>query len=59
MIEQVTHAIAPAERLTGGATGSPLFGSIAMSGKVRGLRDWLERTGYREGWGLPVIPTGR
>ncbi|MFD6802568.1 integrase [Streptomyces cyaneofuscatus] len=58
VVEQVDRAVALAERLTGRADGEALFGTVGITGRLRNLRNWLERTGNRERWGLPVIPEG-
>ncbi|MBK3623293.1 integrase [Streptomyces sp. MBT49] len=58
VIEQVDRAVALAERLVHRPPGAALFGSISLSSRVNNLRGWLERTGNREHWGLPVIPPG-
>ncbi|MCX4573547.1 hypothetical protein OHB41_10205 [Streptomyces sp. NBC_01571] len=56
VIEQVDRAVALAERLVRRPRGASLFGSVSLSARVQNLRSWLERTGNRERWGLPVIP---
>ncbi|MCX4591710.1 integrase [Streptomyces sp. NBC_01549] len=58
VIEQVDRAVALAERLTSRPKGEALFGSIGLTDRVTNLRNWLERTGYQEHWGLPKIPNG-
>lgn len=52
------RAVALAERLVNRPAGGALFGTIDLSGRLKNLRGWLERTGSRERWGLPVIPQG-
>ncbi|MFI6061951.1 hypothetical protein [Streptomyces sp. NPDC051286] len=59
VIEQVDRAVALAERLLNRLAGEALFGTIDLAGRLKNLRGWLERTGNRERWGLPVIPKGR
>ncbi|MFE0055300.1 integrase [Streptomyces sp. NPDC059003] len=58
VIEEVHRTVGLAERLTGKTVGSALFGEIALSMRLNRLREWLEETGNREYWGLPVIPEG-
>ncbi|MEU9183397.1 integrase [Streptomyces sp. NPDC048484] len=58
VIEQVDRAVALAERLVNRPAGEALFGTIDLSGRLKNLRGWLERTGNRERWGLPIIPQG-
>ncbi|WAX76998.1 integrase [Streptomyces sp. KMM 9044] len=58
VIEQVDRSVALAERLVNRSAGEALFGTIDLAGRLRNLRGWLERTGNRERWGLPVIPQG-
>lgn len=58
VVEQVDRAIALAERLVGRPRGAALFGNVDLTVRVRTLRAWLERTGLRSYWGLPVIPSG-
>lgn len=58
VIEQVDCAVALAERLVDRPAGEALFGTIDLAGRLKNLRGWLERTGNRERWGLPVIPQG-
>ncbi|MFE7402882.1 hypothetical protein [Streptomyces sp. NPDC057557] len=57
-IEEVDRAIALAERLLGRPRGAALFGNVDLTVRVRTLRNWLERTGLRTHWGVPVIPNG-
>ncbi|MGV9875968.1 hypothetical protein ACWDU0_23975 [Streptomyces cellulosae] len=58
VIEQVDRAVALAERLMARPAGEALFGTIDLAGRLKNLRGWLERTGNRERWGLPVIRQG-
>ncbi|MET9770334.1 hypothetical protein [Streptomyces sp. NPDC006415] len=58
VIEQVDTAIALAERVVGRPPGGALFNTIELHSRLRNLRNWLERSGNRERWGLPVIPEG-
>ncbi|WP_063801649.1 hypothetical protein [Streptomyces curacoi] len=58
VIEEVDRAVALAERLVGRPVGDPLFGSIMIGARLDNLRNWLERSGNRERWGLPLIPPG-
>lgn len=59
VVEEVDRAITLAERLLGSpARGTALFGNVGISVRVDTLRKWLERTGLRTRWGLPVIPVG-
>ncbi|MEH0543650.1 integrase [Streptomyces sp. B21-105] len=58
VIEQVDHAVALAELLVHRPAGEALFCTIDLAGRLKNLRGWLERTGNRERWGLPVIPQG-
>lgn len=58
VIEQVDRAVALAERLVDRPAGEALFGTIDLAGRLKNLRGWLERTGNRERWGLPVVPQG-
>lgn len=58
VIEEVDRAVALAERLLNRPDGEALFPTIDLSVRVKSLRHWLERTGHRECWGLPVIPPG-
>ncbi|MET9544236.1 integrase [Streptomyces sp. NPDC006627] len=58
VIEEVHRTVGLAERLTGKPAGSALYGEIALSMRLKRLRQWLEETGNRERWGLPVIPNG-
>lgn len=58
VIEQVDTAVALAERLLDRPPGEALFGIIDLGSRATNLRRWLERTGNRERWGLPVTPDG-
>ncbi|MFE2319785.1 hypothetical protein ACFXC8_43135 [Streptomyces sp. NPDC059441] len=58
VIEEVDRAVALAERLIGRPIGEPLFGTIMIGDRLANLRTWLERSGNRERWGLPLIPQG-
>ncbi|WP_189846299.1 site-specific integrase [Streptomyces rubiginosohelvolus] len=58
VIEQVDTAIALAERLVDRPPGKALFNSIELNSRLGNLRNWLEKSGTRERWGLPVIPEG-
>ncbi|MFJ9508674.1 hypothetical protein ACIRPZ_33405 [Streptomyces anulatus] len=58
VIEQVDQAIALAERLVGRPPGGALFNTIELHSRLTNLRNWLEKSGNRERWGLPVIPEG-
>ncbi|WP_431040772.1 hypothetical protein ACQUSR_01935 [Streptomyces sp. P1-3] len=58
VIEEVDRAIALAERLLDRPTGEALFATVDLSSRVKYLRGWLERTGNREHWGLPLTPAG-
>lgn len=58
VIEEADRAVALAEQLTARAPGEAVFASIQMSSRLNNLRNWLERTGLRAYWGLPVIPPG-
>ena len=59
VIEQVERAIALAERLVGRPKGEALFNTIELHNRLRNLRTWLEKSGNRVRWGLPVIPKGQ
>ena len=54
VIEPVDRALGLAERVSGGNVGDALFKTVDLSGRVKDLRAWLERSGYRERWGLPA-----
>ncbi|WP_405738564.1 site-specific integrase [Streptomyces sp. NBC_01525] len=58
VIEEVDRAVALAEHLLNRPDGEALFPTVDLSTRVKALRRWLERTGNRERWGLPVIPPG-
>ncbi|WP_434593631.1 integrase [Streptomyces sp. A5-4] len=58
VIEQVDSAVALAERLVDRPEGEALFDSIELNSRLSNLRIWLEKSGTRERWGLPVIPKG-
>ncbi|GLF95221.1 integrase [Streptomyces yaizuensis] len=58
VVEEADRAVALAERLLARPRGTALFPSVDLPDRVNNLRDWLERTGYGERWGLPVIPKG-
>ncbi|WP_052230228.1 hypothetical protein [Streptomyces sp. CT34] len=58
VIEEVDGAIALAERLVSRPRGCALFGNVDFTVRVGNLRAWLERTGLRARWGMPVIPSG-
>ncbi|MEU0097197.1 integrase [Streptomyces sp. NPDC006267] len=58
VIEDVHRAVALAERLLATPPGAALFNTVALSFGLTRMRKWLEETGNRERWGLPVIPAG-
>ncbi|MFF2398283.1 hypothetical protein [Streptomyces goshikiensis] len=58
IVEQVDWTIALTERLVGCPRGAALFGNVDLTVRVRTLRAWLDRTGLRAYWGLPVVPSG-
>ncbi|CAO0837349.1 integrase [Streptomyces microflavus] len=58
VIEDVHRAVALAERLLGAPRGAALFNTVALSFSLDRMRKWLEESGNRERWGLPVIPAG-
>lgn len=58
VVEEVDRAVALAERLVGRPIGDPLFGTIMIGDRLANLRNWLERSGNRRQWGLPLIPQG-
>lgn len=58
VIGEVDRAVALAERLSDRREGEALFASVDLTDRLKNLRDWLERTGNRERWGLPEIPKG-
>ncbi|MCZ4102161.1 MULTISPECIES: integrase [Streptomyces] len=58
VIEDVHRAVALAEHLVGAPPGAALFNTVALSFGLTRMRKWLEETGNRERWGLPVIPAG-
>ncbi|REK86283.1 hypothetical protein DY245_33650 [Streptomyces inhibens] len=58
VIEDVHRSVALAERLLGAAHGAALFNTVALTFRLNRMRKWLEETGSRERWGLPLIPAG-
>ncbi|MFF2128719.1 hypothetical protein ACFVW1_25680 [Streptomyces olivochromogenes] len=58
VIAEVDRAVALAERLLDRPAGEALFPAVDLSARTKHLRGWLERTGNRERWGLPIIPAG-
>ncbi|MFJ6636699.1 sensor domain-containing protein [Streptomyces sp. NPDC091376] len=58
VIEEVDRAVALAERLVGRPVGEPHFSTSMIGDRLVNLRNWLERSGNRERWGLALIPQG-
>lgn len=57
VIEQVDRAVALAERLTGAATGQPLFGTVLIGTSFANLRRWVTEPFARR-LGLTPLPPG-